>query len=63
MWGAGVNAFFYISDPYLQNRKVKREEIYVHNCFLLVFVGHSQERGAWVWKEVGGVAGGPVGRT
>ena len=45
--------FFNISDPYLQNRKVKRE-IYVHNCFLRVFVGHSQEKGAWVWKEVGG---------
>lgn len=58
--------FFNVSDPYLQNRKVKRE-IYVHNCFLLVFVGHSQEKGAWVWKEVGGVGGrvasGPVGRT
>ena len=54
--------FFMSQSPYLQNRKVKREDIYVHNCFLLVFVGHLQERGPWVWKEVGG-GGGPVGRT
>lgn len=44
--------FFRPRGPYLQNRKVKREEVYVHSCFLQVYDGLSQERGAWCGRKL-----------